>query len=304
MTILLCDKPDQHPSGNFRERWLRELFPTARVVRTPDDLPEAPEPWARRTLELLDQAPTHVFSSELYGDPYAALMGAHHRLVDLDRSAVPVSGTVIREDALAHWSHLLEPVREFYAFRVVVVGAESTGKTTLCKELADRFRAPWVPEYGREYTELLYNGSLTEAGVGEGHLWDTGDFLTIAAEQNRRENLAARSSNGIIFCDTNAWATGLWHERYLGFRSPELDALGQESLVHLYLHTAPDLPFVQDGLRDGESIREWMESRFTQALPSLVPHARITGLGPERTERAIRCVTSAWHQRTRTPLPR
>ncbi len=303
VSVILCDKPDQNPDGARRLSWLRELFPAATILRTPDDLPEAPQPWADRTLHLLSAPPTTVFSSEHYGDTYAALLGAKHRMVDLDRSSFPVSGTAVREDPIVHWEFLPAPVREHYAFRVVVIGAESTGKTTLCQELGEALNAPWVPECGREYTETLYQGTLEHAGIGEGHLWQSGDFITIAKEQSRREDVAARKSQGIVIADTNAWATGLWHERYLGKRCQELDTLGAACRVSLYLHTAPDLPFVQDGLRDGEAIRGWMDQRFTETLPAGVPVARIQGTGNHRLKAAMNAIQTEWSRTTKAPFP-
>src|SRR5690606_27913102 len=88
----------------------------------------------------------------------------------------------------------------------------------------------------------------------------------IAREQQRRENLAARSANRVLICDTNAFATGTWHERYYQSRDERVDAIGAKDRVDLYLLTAPDVPFVQDGFRDGEHIRQWMHERFFEQL--------------------------------------
>jgi NadR type nicotinamide-nucleotide adenylyltransferase len=285
LTIILCSKPDQKPTGELRESWLRELFPAAQVIRTPDDLPESPEPWAMRTLKFI--TPTHVISSELYGEPYAAFMNAKNIAYDLDRTKTPISGTQIRNNPYANWEFLPAPVKQFYAYRVLIVGAESTGKTTLCQELAQHFQTNWVPEYGREYTEHLYTGDLIQAGVGEGYQWVTQDFLNIAIEQQRREDQAARTCNRILIGDTNAWATAIWHERYLGFRDPQLDEIGDRAPCNLALLTKIDLPFVQDGIRDGQHIRQWMHDRFLQELASKpFPYHLIFGSGPARVNHA------------------
>ena len=97
-----------------------------------------------------------VFSSEPYGAELARRLGAAEVRLDAGRSAFAVSGTKVRADPVAAWSLLEPPVRGWFAKRVVVVGAESTGTTTLSADLADALRGrggphaltQWVAEYG------------------------------------------------------------------------------------------------------------------------------------------------------------
>src|SRR5688572_30111190 len=91
--------------------------------------------------------------------------------------------------------------------RVVLVGAESTGKTTLAKQLADHYRTARVPEYGRPYWE----GLLPSATAA----YTTLDFVHIAESQQRMEGMLARHANRVLICDTDAFTTWLWHELYL-----------------------------------------------------------------------------------------
>ena len=70
----------------------------------------------------------------------------------------------------------------------------------------------------------------------------------------------------MLICDTDSFATGIWHERYVGQRAVEVEEL---SLRRRYAHTFVtdvDIPFVQDGLRDGESIRTSMHNLFITRL--------------------------------------
>jgi NadR type nicotinamide-nucleotide adenylyltransferase len=177
----------------------------------------------------------------------------------------------------------------------VLIGAESTGKTTLARQLAERFGTNWVEEFGREYWERKVAG-LDMTGPLPG--WTSEEFVAIAAEQQRRENLAARVANRVLFCDTNAFATGTWHERYMGHRDARVDAIGLADKVDLYLLAEPDFPFVQDGFRDGESIRDWMHGRFVEVLAEQpAPVARITGAGEARLDRAVRAVEALLRKR-------
>jgi NadR type nicotinamide-nucleotide adenylyltransferase len=273
LVVMLCVHLDQVIPGELRKAWLEEVHPDCDVISVPDELPDDSEAWARFTLSYFAEhgwpSPDVVFSSEDYGDSFAHFMDASHKMVDHDRALVPISATAIRAAPLDNLGFLEPCVRAYFVRRVVLIGAESTGKTTLAERLADRFQTSWVPEYGREYWE----SRLAETGGGpslleraKGLQWTTAEFLHIAQEQQRRENLAARTANRVLLCDTNAFATGIWHERYMGFRSAEVDAIGQQDIVHRYLLAVPDFPFVQDGFRDGEDIRDWMHLQFVNAL--------------------------------------
>ena len=227
------------------------------------------------------ERPTAVVSSEPYGAELARRFGAVCLNLDLGRGLVAISGTRVRADPVAHWSLLAEPVRGGLAKRVVVVGAESTGTTTLARDLTAALRAReghgetrWVPEHGRQFTvEALAHARLEAqlAGLptpGMAELpWPTPAFEVIAAEQNRLEDAAARLGGPVLVCDTDAWTTGLWHERYRGARSPEVDARARHHPLYL-LTDATDVPFEQDGVRDGEQIRTWIQARLVEDLTS------------------------------------
>jgi len=206
-------------------------------------------------------------------------------MVDRDRTTVPISGTAVRAAPLDHLEELEPCVRAYFVRRVVVIGAESTGKTTLAEQLAEHFKTLWVREYGREYWERKVAG-LSMAGPLPG--WTSDEFVHIATEQQRRENAAARSASRVLFCDTNAFATGTWHERYMGHRDPAVDAVGHRDVAHLYLLTKPDFPFVQDGYRDGEHVRHRMHERFNEQLAKLgVPAIHLAGSSGARFEAAV-----------------
>jgi HTH-type transcriptional repressor of NAD biosynthesis genes len=145
-----------------------------------------------------------------------------------------------------------------------------------------------VPEYGREYWESRVAGLTMDSPLP---LWTSDEFRHIAAEQQAREEAAARRVARVLLCDTNAFATGTWHERYLGTRDAEVDVIGRRDRVDLYLLTEPDFPFVQDGWRDGESIRDWMHARFAEQLAAgPTPVVRFRGSLEERIETATAAI--------------
>ena len=130
--------------------------------------------------------------------------------------------------------------------RVAIVGAESTGKTTLAQQLAEHFGTVWVPEYGREYTEV----SVGREAFFD-YKWRNDEFVLIAQKQIELEDQLAKTANRVLICDTDVLATCIWQERYMGAWSPEVEKIAKQRTHDLYLLTDCDIPFAQDGLRDG-----------------------------------------------------
>lgn len=281
VTVIVCHKEEHSIPGFLRGSWIEKIHPGVRVLVIDDVYgDDDSELWARLTIAWLGHVPEAVFTSEDYGDRYAACMGAKHVLVDKARDAVPCSGTLVRANPFACWDYLEAPVRAWFVKRVCVLGAESTGSTTLSKDLAEALKTCWVPEFGREYSELKLLRGETE--------WTEAEFVEIAREQCRREDEALRLSNKVLICDTNAFATCLWHRRYMGSDSLAIESIAAERHYDLYLLTGDEIPFVQDGLRDGEHIRHQMQEWFEEALTKQpVPWMLVEGTPQERLAKAF-----------------
>ncbi|HET7609759.1 MAG TPA: AAA family ATPase, partial [Gammaproteobacteria bacterium] len=222
-----------------RRAWLAELHPDCEIVAGYDDVPmdiEDADIWARHmeAIEaLLDEQADAVFTSEPYGDELARRLGAVHVSVDPARTAVPCSGTAVRADPARYWWALAPPVRAWFARRVVVVGAESTGTTTLAAALAHHYSTLWVPEAGRDWSASRPGGLSAR--------WRSEEFDEIARRQAASEDEAARKlPRPLLFCDTDALATAVWHERYMGRRSPNVEAFAAARVPDLYLLTLDD----------------------------------------------------------------
>ena len=231
-----------------------------------------------------------VFSSEDYGAELASRLGAKHVAVDPDRTVVPVSGTAVRADTPAHWAHLAPATRAGLCARVVVVGAESTGTTTLSRALAAHYRTEWVAEEGRRHTEEKFAAATALAGGTPPPLddlvWTVGDFVDVARRQSVQEDLAARRGGPVLVCDNDAWAASVWCERYLGTGHPDVATERRPALYLLTDHVGE--PFEQDGWRDGEHRREWMTGRFEELLADRgVPWVKLTGSPAERLAAAV-----------------
>ena len=260
LVVLVGFKPDHRIPGSVRADWIRSLHPEVEVIEVLDDIPNAPEPWCRRALEVLDgRRPDLVFTSETYGDPWAELLGARHCAVDIERTTWPVSGTLLRQDLGSHWHLLTPPARAWLARRVCVVGVESSGTTTLAEALAAHYKTVWVPEYGRWYWEGRRYSPNSDR-------WDSDELVRIARGQVAWEDDLAHRANRVVICDTDPLATHVWHRRYMGFYSPEVEQIADRRRYDLYILTQPDFGFVQDGTRDGEHIRLEMHDWLVEIL--------------------------------------
>ncbi|MFD0200584.1 MULTISPECIES: AAA family ATPase [Saccharothrix] len=228
-----------------------------------------------------------VFSSEHYGDEMAKRLGARHVLVDLDRAAFPVSGTAVRADPRRQWSHLARATRVGLCARIVVLGAESTGTTTLSRDLATALDAPWVPEYGREHTELKLAAAraFDPRATIDSLVWTVGDFQDVA---RRQRQLADAAVDGpVLVCDNDSWAATVWGHRYLGAPHPDIAPDAHRPALYL-LTDHVGVPFEQDGWRDGEHLRAWMTAEFKTRLTARgVPWRLVTGSPDERLRQAL-----------------
>jgi NadR type nicotinamide-nucleotide adenylyltransferase len=305
--------------------WLRaacESLPAVTVIGTPCDVPVdfgSGPVWAAQVAVMIAALegnglalPCAVFSGEPYGEELAARLGAQHVCVDPGRVAVPVSASQIRADLAGNWDQLIGPAQAGLAARVVVLGAESTGTSTIAELLAAHYRrrgGAWsrtrcVPEAGRDYTVTKWQqarAAATASGRPEPPLeelaWTHADFDAVAAEQTRREDEAASAGSPLVVCDTDAFATSVWERRYLGAAARSLQPWATTALPRhdVYLVTSHEgVPWHDDGLREGDlAIRAAMTRWFTAALTAAGHSwALLTGSLGERLELAVRVTDS------------
>ena len=290
-----------------RVRWLawhHAPTPHIHVVGAVDDHPVDygdPEVWdlhmdvfRAATAEVAPGVPVDaVYSGEPYGDELARRLGAAHRR--LDRAELPHSGTAARRDLARTWTSLIPPARVGLARRVVVVGAESTGTTTLAGDLARHTGVGLVAEYGRSWSAAKLARARQEAAFAgrpptpfEDLAWTSEEFTVIAAAQQAAMDRAALD-RPLVVADTDGLATSVWHDRYVGGPHRPAEELARAHPPHLYLLTSPEgVAFEDDGLRDGEHLREAMTERFRAVLDDQpVPWALVAGTRQERLEQAL-----------------
>ncbi|MFE9932699.1 AAA family ATPase [Streptomyces sp. NPDC005533] len=323
LTVLVCAASVESVPLADRVAWMREAHPGAEIVGAVDDVPvdlHDPAIWEAHMAVFRSAVPGRVdavFTSEEYGGELARRFGAEEVLVDRERTLFPVSGTAVRRDPVGSWEFLGPAVRAALTRRVVVLGAESTGTTTLSRALADHYRrrggvwakTGWVAEYGRAYSEqkLAQARAADPAASWADVSFTSEEFPVIARRQDADEERAARLGSPVLFCDTDSFATGIWHERYLGGRNPEVERIAARRRRDLYLLTDhADVPFEDDGLRDGPQLRPWMTERFRAELERTGRRFLVVrGDRAARLDTAVRAVdellAEGWH--FTDPLP-
>lgn len=165
--------------------------------------------------------------------------------------------------------------------KIVLYGPESTGKTTLAKQLAGHFECDWVPEFARDYLQEKWD---KERKVCEPH-----DLIPIAEGQMKLENQLAENAQHLLICDTNLLETKVYSEVYFdGYCEDELKNYALENFYHLYILTDIDVPWEKDDLRDKPNEREEMFSRFKEELiKHRKPYVVISGNKEERFNKSV-----------------
>jgi len=307
LLVLVYANPDSPdlPAAS-RAQWLRELYrgdevkDGPRIGSTPLRIvalsaadgvpPDAADDFTHREfvrqwLSRQGWQAEVVFSSEDYGPGFAQHLGAAHMAVDPARALVSVSGTAVRANPAGNAQYLhplvaaqLGVVPPAPVPRIVLLGAESSGKSTLCEALAQEFNSVWVPEYGRTLHEQKHAAL------------DYEDLLYIARRHAELEDEAAAQARGFLFCDTNAATTALYSWYYFHRCDPALQAMaavcGQR-----YAHTfvcAPTVPFEQDGWRGPEALRSFQHGMVLMQLAHFgIPYTLVEGSVEERVAQVV-----------------
>jgi NadR type nicotinamide-nucleotide adenylyltransferase len=233
-------------------------------------------------LELLDGPVDAVFTSEGYGDGFAAVLAqafnapVKHVCVDQARAALPVSGTQVRRDPLACRHLLGAEVYADFVPRIALLGGESTGKTTLAHALATALDTAWVPEFGREHWEHR-NGELAFSDMA---------LIARTQVQHEQQHALALAAHRVLVCDTTPLTTRLYSELMFGRVDPELADLARRPYAMTIL-CAADFAFVQDGTRQPEAFRLQQQAWYEATLAAQgTAFERLTGPLDQRVDTA------------------
>lgn len=291
--VLVCSLKSEDIYGEIRYNWIKDTYkdnPNVIVHWCQDENPQKPEecsstdefyykywnPSVYSRIDFLDV----VFTSENYGDEFAHYLGVEHVLVDINRKKYKVSGTKVRENPYKMKDNIPNIVKPYYTKKVVMIGPESVGKSTLTKYLSNYFGGNFIEEYGRTYCEKVKPPTEFEQG----------DFNYIALEHRRLVEESIETTDMVLFVDTEAITTKIFGEMYLNdFNSDMVDLLIDNQSYDLYLLLSPDVPWVDDNTREFPTGRMEHFLRIKKELDERnLPYVIINGESyEERTNSAV-----------------
>ena len=262
---------------NIRAQWIRDLYPQVHVIEAWD----GPEGYSNdRSFEIEQEnyilkmlngiQITHFYSSEFYGNHVSKALGAVDRRVDEARTHLPISATMIRENAFQQRKFIPNLVYKDLISKIVFVGAMSTGKSTLVEALAQKYQTTFAPEYGREYWET----HQVDRRIG----FD--DFNTIADRHIAYEDRAILVANQYLFVDTNAITTAMFCMDYHGRLPDHLKQVALENAQRydLFFLCEDDIPYDDTWDRSGPQKRAIFHQQIIADLKQRnIPYISLTG---------------------------
>lgn len=292
LLVLICVSDKEDIPGVKRYEWLANTFNNDPNIEIQlfdykeEELPNSSESseeiskvWAEVFTRTLPEYKVLV-SSEPYGEYVARYMNILHIPFDPGRTIVPVAASSIRRNLIDYWEFLPDSVKPFFVLKVVILGTESTGKTTLTQKLANHFNCIQVTEAGRD---LIENSNQFEYS----------DLEKVAIEHARRIENSMIGNHPLLIIDTDIHITQSY-SRFVFNRSLETaPAIYAVNKANLYLYLDKDAPYIQDGTRLDESQRDLLDESHRSILDQAgIRYITIRGNWEERLEEAIKSVNS------------
>lgn len=252
LDIAICVNETMHEKIGFRLEAIQSRYKRGKLLyhKLPEEMP-LESTWAMlkfkynwfNCLSSLFKRTTYdyVFASESYGKWLADYFRAE--FIPLDRQSNAISATIVRQNVFSAWDKLMPEFRQLIVPRVVVAGPESTGKTTLARNLAVCFNTVWVPEWARTYLEHK-----------EDKFPRPENYELFLKVQSANEDALAKQANRVLICDSDAKTTVLYahvlsdipYHKYHNYSVTR----GHKHELILMCH--PDVPYVKDDLRYNE----------------------------------------------------
>jgi HTH-type transcriptional repressor of NAD biosynthesis genes len=287
LTVLVCCSDNENIPDTIRREWIEKTFEKESNIKiksynyieselpnTSEASEEVSELWSSIFKALFPDYDL-VITSEEYGNYVASFMGIKHISFDMPRQCVPVSATAVRNNIFANWNFLPDSVKPYFAIKVVVLGTESTGKTTLTERLAKHFNCSSVKEAGRD---LIANSNSFEFD----------DLILVASEHAKRIDKTVLEQSPLIIIDTDIHLT-ISYANFMFNKILEVEStIYNTNKADLYLYLNNDVKYVQDGTRLSENDRNLLDISHRHILKEYnVNFIEINGDWDNRLEKSI-----------------
>lgn len=287
LTVLVCCSDKESIPNTCRKAWIEKAFEKEKniEVRTfnylESELPntsESSESVSKIWADIFkEQLPDYslLITSEEYGNFVAAFMNIQHIAFDIPRKIFPVSATAVRKDVFTNWKYLPESVKPDLSIKVVILGTECTGKTTLTEKLARYFNCSFVLEAGRDI-------------IANSNSFTFGDLYLVAKEHAKRIDKTILADNPLVIIDTDIHTTKSY-SRFTFEKELEISAnIYNSNKANLYIYLNNDVEYLQDGTRLSETERNLLDLSHRQVLTDhKIDIIEIKGDWDERFEKAV-----------------
>jgi len=166
---------------------------------------------------------------------------------------------MIRSKPLTNWQYINNFAKDYFVKKICIVGTESTGKTTLAKQLAGYYNTVWAHELGRDIFETTKSGTLE-------------DIQLVGLKHAENILRSVRLSNKLLFVDTDLRITKSYSEFLFG-EVPKFEPwIEKANEMDLYIWLTSTTPYVDDGTRLKEPERKKLEKnhwKYFEDLPNL-----------------------------------
>jgi len=302
LTVLICCSDKEAIPESIRKSWIEQSFSQCKNLEVKyfnyleNELPntsvssqEVSKVWAKKFKSLFPDYDL-VVTSEKYGDYVASFMGIKHIVFDIHRQLFPISATAIRNDLFTNWNLLPNSVKPDFAVKVVILGTESTGKTTLCDKLARHYKSTLVKEAGRDI-------------VANSNFFSFDDLVLIASEHAKRIEKATLGESPLIIIDTDIHITKSYSNFAFGRKLEVDEQIYNFNKANLYLYLNNDVEYVQDGTRLSETDRNLLDLSHREILKQYnIDFVEINGNWEQRFKKAVEQIDELIKFKCRKPL--
>ena len=292
LTVLICSSDQENTPATQRKRWIEQTitdtdklhirifqYDENQLPKTSVSSLEVSRIWSEKFKILL---PDHnlVITSEPYGDFVASFMGIRHIAFDKDRKLHPFSATSIRQNLQTNWDCLPPAVKSDFAKKVVILGTESTGKSTLTLLLARHFDCTAVPEAARDL-------------ITDSNSFTMNDLYLVAIEHAKRIDAAVIGKSPLVIIDTDIYITQSYALFTFGKAMTLPQSIYASNKADLYLYLRNDVPHQQDGTRLHEANRNALDQSHQEVLKRYgIDFVEIGGTWDERFDRAVELIAA------------